>query len=179
MAAEDAEAKEAQPVAADKVAEDAVPVAAENIPRANLIGGGASLRHMLEGSEAKGITAPPTQTIVNEFADVWQPRQEPDENAEEELAKETMPAWALESLAASTEIILRTANAAVNGAVTVVFEEKPEVPNNIINLAGRQRILLLTMAKEVVLYFLLLSTGVTEAASHHMRLVDEASGTFA
>jgi hypothetical protein len=74
--------------------------------------------------------------------------------------------------------MLRTANAAVNDAVAAALKEKPEVPSNLINLAGRQRMLLQKMAKEAVLYSLFLSMGVTEAASRNKKLVDETIGTF-
>ena len=65
----------------------------------------------------------------------------------------------MESLAVTSEIMLRTANAAVNDAVAAALKEKPEVPSNLINLAGRQRMLLQKMAKEAGLYSLLLSMG--------------------
>ena len=63
--------------------------------------------------------------------------------------------------------MLRTANAAVNDAVAAALKEKPEVPSNLIDLAGHQRMLLQRMAMEAVLYSLFLSRGITEAASRY------------
>ena len=70
-----------------------------------------------------------------------------------------MTIWALENLAVTREIMLRAASAEVNDDVAATFKEKLEVPSNLINLAGCQRMLLQKMAKEAGLYSLLLSMG--------------------
>ena len=67
--------------------------------RADLISRGISLRCIIEGSEKKGIGAPPTQVIAKDLTEVWEDWQEFDRTVEEELAKETMSIWTLESLA--------------------------------------------------------------------------------
>ena len=56
--------------------------------------------------------------------------------------------WALESLAVTREIMLRTASAKVNDAGAEILKEKLKVPSNLINLAGRQRMPLQKMAME-------------------------------
>ena len=141
-------------MAAKKAAEEAASIAAEKV----------------EAKEAKPIAA---EKVAEEAAPVAA------ENAEaKELAKETMAAGALESLAVTSEIMLCTANAAVNDAVASALWEKPEVSSNLINLTRGQRIILQKMVKEAVLYSLFLSMGAVEVASRNKKLVDEIAGAF-
>ena len=54
----------------------------------------------------------------------------------------------------------------------------PEVPSALINLAGRQRMLLQKMTKEAVIESVFLSMGPTEQAPRNKKLVNEAVGAF-
>ena len=89
-----------------------------------------------------------------------------------------MAKWTLENLARTSEIMLGTTNDAVNAAVVAALIEKPEVPSNLINLAGRQRMLLQKMAKETILYSLFLSMGATEQAARNKKLSGETKVIF-
>ena len=146
--------------------------------RADLISGGISLRSMIEGSEKKGTAAPPTQIIAKDLTDVWDLWQEFEYSVEEELAKETMSKWTLENLALNSESMLYLTTAAVNDAVAAALKEQPQIPSNLINVAGRQRTRLQEMSKEAVLYSLFLSLGSTEQASRNKKLVEKTKKEF-
>jgi hypothetical protein len=143
-----------------------------------LISGGISLRSIIEGSEKKGIGAPPTQVIAKDLTEVWEDWQEFDRTVEEELAKETMSKWTLESLALLSEHMLYLTTAAVNDAVAAALKEQPQIPSNLINVAGRQRTRLQEMSKEAVLYSLFLSLCSTESASRNKKLVEKTKKGF-
>ena len=96
-----------------------------------------SLRFIIEGSEEKGIGAPPTQVIAKDLTEVWEDWRELDRTGEEEIAKETMSKWTLESLALISEHMLYLTTAAVNNAVAAAFKEQPQIPSNLINVVSR------------------------------------------
>ena len=85
--------------------------------------------------------------------------------AAEKIAEEAAPVAAENAEAKEDEPVTTEKTAAVDDAVAAAFKEAPEVPSNLIHLAGRQRMLLQKMAKETVLYSLFLSRCITGAAS--------------
>jgi len=66
----------------------------------------------------------------------------------------------------------------VNDAVAAALKEQPQIPSNLINVAGRQRTRLQEMSKEAVLYSLFLSLGSTESASRNKKLVEKTKKGF-
>ena len=97
-----------------------------------------------------GIVAPPAQIIAEDLNEVWAVWQECEKTVEEELAKETMSKRTLENLAFLREHMLYLMNIAVNDAVAAALKEQPQVPSNLINVAGRQRTRLQEVSKELV-----------------------------
>ena len=83
-----------------------------------------------------GIGAPPTQIIAKDLTKVWGDWQKFERTVEEKLAKETMSKWTLKSLALLSEHLLYLTTAAVNDAMAAALKELPQIPSNLINVAG-------------------------------------------
>ena len=74
--------------------------------------------------------------------------------------------------------MLYLTTAAMNDAVAAAYKEQPQIPSNLINVAGRQRTRPQEMSKEAVPYHQFLSTGYIEQASRNKKLGPKTKKDF-
>lgn len=111
---------------------------------------GRHIRSLIEGSRAQNIYAPPTQMILDQLLAAYATWTEMSEGLQNSISLDAdqLSAAQVEFVASMSEKILTEVNSAVQLYEDACILVNSTVPARLINDAGRQRMVLMKMAKE-------------------------------
>jgi len=115
-----------------------------------------SVRELIEGDLSAGVPTPPAQDIADALLLLWYVWEDFNEKVTTSSTHTDVDVGTLEKIAADSNDCLQLANTATELYVETALEQDPTVRAHVLNLAGRQRMLIEKMGKEAVL----LSLGV-------------------